>query len=272
MVIVNMTPDSFSDGGLYSQTEAAGTANSILHAIGQSDIVSVIDVGGQSTRPHAADVAAEEEMSRVVPVIKALRSNPALDKVAISVDTYRSIVAAAAVAAGADIVNDVSAGQLDVQMLPTIAELGCPCVLMHMRGTPETMNGLTDYENGVIEGVGSELYLRLQDAEKAGIKRWRIILDPGIGFAKTQAQNLELLQRFDELRNYKGLEGLPWVVGVSRKRFIGKITGIEDPAARQFGSAVCVTAAIKGGADIVRVHDVGEMTQVVKMADAIYRA
>ena len=142
---------------------------------------------------------------------------------------------------------------------------------MHMRGTPDTMNTLTSYPSGIIAGVGRELVARVRAAEEAGIRRWRIILDPGIGFAKTQAQNLELLRRLDELREYEGLQGLPWLVGTSRKGFIGKITGVKEARERGWGTAAAVTAAVKGGADVVRVHDVEEMNQVVKMADAIWR-
>lgn len=133
------------------------------------------------------------------------------------------------------------------------------------------MNTLTTYPSGVIEGVGSELLARVQAAEKAGIKRWRIILDPGIGFAKTSSQNLELLRRFDELKVFKGLEGFPWVVGASRKGFIGKITGVVEAGERKWGTAAAVAASVRGGADVVRVHDVGEMGEVVSMADAIWR-
>ena len=133
------------------------------------------------------------------------------------------------------------------------------------------MTKLTNYPNGIIEGVGSELLARVREAEAAGIRRWRIMLDPGIGFAKTQAQNLELLRRFGELRAYEGLHGLPWVVGASRKGFIGKITGGEEPSERIWGTSACVTAAVHGGADVVRVHDVKEMGEVVAMADAVWR-
>ena len=143
---------------------------------------------------------------------------------------------------------------------------------MHMRGTPDTMTKLTDYPDGIIEGVGNELLARVWEAERAGIRRWRIMLDPGIGFAKTQAQNIELLRRLGELRDFEGLRGFPWVVGASRKGFIGKVTGVEQASERKWGTAATVAAAVQGGADVVRVHDVQEMGQVVKMADAIWRA
>ena len=268
MGILNLTPDSFSDGGLHS----ADTSS--LHSTLETAIsagVSIIDIGGQSTRPHAPQITAQEELSRILPTIKYIRSQSAFNKLALSVDTYHSSVGAAAIAVGANIINDVSAGQMDPHMLTAVANLGCTVVLMHMRGTPDTMTSLTSYPEGVVKGVASELLQRVSAAEKAGIRRWRIILDPGIGFAKNEAQNLELLRRFDELRNWEGLRGLPWVVGASRKGFIGKITGVKEARERAWGTAAAVTAAVKGGADIVRVHDVEEMGQVAKMADAIWR-
>ena len=268
MGILNLTPDSFSDGGLHT-TDPSSIQLTLDKALSAG--VSILDIGGQSTRPHAPQISAEEELSRILPTIKSVRSQPRFDKLAISVDTYRASVAAAAIADGANIINDVSAGLLDPEMLPTAAKLGCTIVLMHMRGTPDTMTSLTSYPDGPINGVASELLERVAAAEKAGIRRWRIILDPGIGFAKTEAQNLELLRRFDELRDWEGLRGLPWVVGPSRKRFIGRITRVEEARERTWGTAAAVTAAVRGGADVVRVHDVGEMAQVVRMADAIWR-
>lgn len=130
---------------------------------------------------------------------------------------------------------------------------------------------MTDYPDGIVETVGRELLARVKAAEAAGIRRWRIVLDPGIGFAKTQAQNLELLRRLDDLRGYEGLRGMPWLVGASRKAFIGKVTGVEEPRERVWGTAAAVTAAVQGGADVVRVHDVEEMAKVVRMAEAIWR-
>ncbi len=268
MVVMNLTPDSFSDGGMHGTTPSSllPTLETSLSAG-----ASIVDVGGQSTRPGAPQISADEEISRVLPAIKFIRSQPIFDKIAISIDTYRASVAEAAITAGANIVNDVSAGRMDANMLPTMARLGCTVILMHMRGTPENMTSQTAYPAGVVEGVAAELQERIHEAESAGIRRWRIILDPGIGFAKNQAQNLELLRRFGELRDFEGLAGLPWVVGVSRKGFIGKITGVARPSGRAWGTASAVTAAIQGGADIVRVHDVEEMAQVAKMADAIWR-
>jgi 2-amino-4-hydroxy-6-hydroxymethyldihydropteridine diphosphokinase/dihydropteroate synthase len=231
---------------------------------------SIIDIGGQSTRPGAEQVNSAEELKRVLPAIKLIRTLD-LKNVAISIDTYRADVAETGIEAGAHIINDVSAGLMDKNMLPTAAKLGCTVCLMHMRGTPETMRDMTDYPGGVVETVGRELLDRVHAAEDAGIRRWRIILDPGIGFAKTQDQNLELLRHFDELRQYPGLENFPWLVGTSRKAFIGRITGVELAKDRIWGTAASVAAAVQGGADVVRVHDVKQMAQVTKMADAIWR-
>ena len=271
MAVLNLTPDSFSDGGVHSTTVPASLLPSLQAYLAQNNPITLLDIGGQSTRPHALEVTPEEEVTRILPTIRAIRSNPSFNKAAISVDTYRASVAVAAIEAGADIINDVSAGQLDPLMLQTIARLGCTCILMHMRGTPDTMNKLTNYPDGIINGVGSELLARVREAEKAGIRRWRIMLDPGIGFAKTAAQNITLLRRLSELREFEGLQGFPWVVGASRKRFIGTVTGVEEASKRTWGTAAAVAAAVQGGADVVRVHDVKEMGEVVNMADAIWR-
>ncbi|KAF7511592.1 hypothetical protein GJ744_004180 [Endocarpon pusillum] len=269
MAILNITPDSFSDGDVHKLH-----AGNVLKSTIENFLISgtsIIDVGGQSTRPNAKRISPNEELSRILPVIKLIREVAGGSKVAISVDTFYAEVAKAATEAGADIINDVSAGTLDNEMLPTAAKLGKTIIMMHMRGDPSTMGSLTSYPEGVIQGVGQELLDRVKAAEKAGIARWRIILDPGIGFAKTQAQNLELLRRLGDLRNYPGLQGIPWLVGASRKGFIGKITGVKEPHQRIWGTAAAVAASIQGGADVVRVHDVAEMASVVRMADAIYR-
>jgi 2-amino-4-hydroxy-6-hydroxymethyldihydropteridine diphosphokinase/dihydropteroate synthase len=269
MSILNITPDSFSDGGKnYDINEETLTKTIESHI---ADGATIIDVGGQSTRPGAKEFSAEEELARVLPVIRLLHSMPQANHVAISIDTYRASVAKAAIRAGANMINDVSAGMMDDAMLTTMAKLGCTVCLMHMRGTPDTMIKFTSYPKGVVETVGNELRERVRAAEEAGIRRWRIILDPGIGFAKTQEQNLELLRRRDQLRKHRGLEGIPWLVGTSRKAFIGNITGVKEPNGRTWGTAVAVSAAIQGRADIVRVHDVREMAQVAKMADALWR-
>ncbi|KAK6224637.1 dihydropteroate synthase [Colletotrichum tabaci] len=266
MAIVNATPDSFSDGGVHNSKNLVSTLKSFAAAG-----VTIVDVGGCSTAPGRPEVPVDEELARVLPVIKLIRGLPELAQVAVSVDTYRASVAEAAVAAGADIINDVSAGQLDPDMFRAMARSNRTVCLMHMRGTPATMNSLTDYPDGLIPTVARELLDRIAEAEAAGVRRWRIILDPGLGFAKTGAQNLEILRHMDELRSWPGLEGFPWLVGSSRKSFVGKITGVSKPQERIWGTAATVVSAVQGGADIVRVHDAVEMCQIVKMADAIYR-
>lgn len=266
MAILNVTPDSFSDGGTHTPDSLAQTIARFVRGG-----ATMIDIGGQSTAPGRPQVSAEEEIKRIVPAIKLIRSLPETKDISISIDTYRASVAEAAVGAGADVVNDVSAGLMDPEMLPMMAKLGKTVCLMHMRGDPAIMSQLNDYPDGLIPTVAKELLERVAAAEAAGVRRWRIILDPGFGFAKVGEQNVELLRHFEELKNWPGLEGLPWLLGSSRKSFIGKITGVPIPEDRAFGTAATVTAAVQVGADIVRVHDVVEMGQVVKMADAIWR-
>jgi 2-amino-4-hydroxy-6-hydroxymethyldihydropteridine diphosphokinase / dihydropteroate synthase len=274
MGILNITPDSFSDGGELSGRDLKARwilQSKIVKTI--ADGATILDVGGQSTRPNAKLISAEEELERILPVIRTIRKMPEADGVAVSIDTFYSEVAKVAIAEGADLINDISAGQMDPDMLPTLARLGTTIILMHMRGDPSTMTKLTDYPYGVVEGVAQDLSQRFQAALDAGIAPWRIILDPGIGFAKNQDQNLELLRRLRELREHPvNLSGPPWLLGTSRKGFIGKITGVAHPAHRDWGTAATVTASIAGGADIVRVHDVKKLAQVAKMADAIYRS
>ncbi|KAH7391569.1 folic acid synthesis protein-like protein [Cadophora sp. MPI-SDFR-AT-0126] len=286
MPILNASPDSFSNEARRerearskstepekSPTESyqESLTDIIWHLSPAALSSGIVDIGGQSTAPGVPEVSVEEESARVLKTIEVIRSSRK-DTTTISVDTYRSAVAEAAVKAGAHIINDVSAGTMDPKMLDTMARLGVTVILMHMRGTPQSMTKLTSYPGGLIPTIAEELLERVAAAEAAGVRRWRIILDPGIGFAKTAEQNLEILRRFDELRDWPGLRGLPWLVGSSRKRFIGKITGVEKPSQRTWGTAVTVAAAIQGGADIVRVHDVDEMEQVIKMSDAIWRA
>ncbi|TLD38944.1 folic acid synthesis protein-like protein [Venturia nashicola] len=274
MSILNVTPDSFSDGGVNDTTDMTSLKATITAHLENG--AKIIDIGGQTSKPGAVSITAEEETSRILPAIKVIKEIAAANKhysPAISIDTYRASVAKTAIEAGAHIVNDISASLLDADMLPTIAKLGCTYIMMHMRGTPSTMTNPenTTYNGDLIQIIGSELLARVQAAEAAGIRRWRMILDPGIGFAKTKEQNLELLRRFGELRDFDGLQGIPWLVGTSRKGFIGKITGVEEAGERVMGTAVTVVAAIQGGADIIRVHDVKEMVEVQKMADALYR-
>ncbi|KAM7199888.1 folic acid synthesis protein [Naviculisporaceae sp. PSN 640] len=272
MAILNMTPDSFSDGGDNTTVDSESLVSTIRTFLAAG--ATMIDIGGQSTAPNAPEVPVSEELARVLPAIKLIRENFPDQPVLISVDTYRAAVAEAAVAAGADIVNDVSGGSMDPDMLPTVARLGTTICLMHMRGTPATMNSLAEYpasEGGLIPGIAKELVARVAAAEEAGIRRWRIVLDPGLGFAKIGPQNVDVLRHLEELRNWPGLQGLPWLVGSSRKSFIGRVTGVPTPKERIWGTAATVAAAVQGGADVVRVHDVREMSQVVAMADAIWR-
>jgi dihydropteroate synthase len=278
MSILNTTPDSFSDGESNTLDPQSLRETVAAHIAAGA---TIIDVGGQSSRPNAPDVTAQEETDRVLPAIAAIRSLPEAGKVAISVDTYRAATAEAAVNAGAHIVNDISAGALDPQMLSTVARLGCTYIMMHMRGTPATMQNPENctYERGLRKEIVKELRSRVALAIEAGVRRWRIILDPGIGFAKTHDQNIELLRTALFRRNgatlnpghIRGVRYMPQLVGSSRKGFIGSITGVNEPRDRVYGTAAAVTASIRGGADIVRVHDVQEMVHVAKMADAIYR-
>ncbi len=259
MGVLNVTPDSFSDGGEFNTPAAALPQAQRLVEAG----VDILDIGGQSTRPGAEEVSETAELQRVLPVVKAVRSSLS---VPISVDTTRASVAKAAVAVGADIVNDISGGTFDPDMFPVVAQLGVPIILMHIRGTPQTMQKLTDYHDLI-----GEIYEFLEDqirvAINAGIVRSRLIIDPGIGFAKTAEQNIQLLRQLTAFRSL----GVPIVVGVSRKRFIGHILNQPDPKQRVWGTAAACCAAIAAGSDILRVHDVAEMHDVCRVADAIWR-
>ncbi|KAK9460580.1 Dihydropteroate synthase-like protein [Lipomyces oligophaga] len=271
MGILNITPDSFSDGGKHVSSDSM-----LKSARGFVDAYPsvILDIGGQSTNPKSVDPGAEEEIARIVPAIKLLRAQPEFQNTVISIDTYYASVAQAAIEAGADIINDVSAGTLDPYMLSTAAKLDVPIILMHMRGTPQLMTSLTDYKSGdVVAGVAAELSERVRAAEQAGIRRWNIILDPGIGFAKNADQNIQLLRELPYLiqDSSPDFTGLPWLVGASRKAFIGKITGSKSPAERVFGTTAAVASSIIGGAEIVRVHDVEQIADAVKVLDSIYR-
>lgn len=263
MGVLNVTPDSFSDGGQFNTLDAALQQAQQMATAG----AHILDVGGQSTRPQAEDVPLEEELRRVVPVIQALRCEIGVThSIPISIDTTKAEVARAAVAVGADLVNDISGATFDPAMLPTVAELGVPIVLMHIRGTPKTMQQFTDYQN-LIEEISDVLARRAEAAIAAGIAPSQIILDPGIGFAKNLAQNLAILRQLPQLRSL----GFPLLVGTSRKSFIGHILNQPDPQQRVWGTAATCCAAIQGGADILRVHDVPEMRDVCEVADAIWR-
>ena len=263
MGVLNVTPDSFSDGGDYYTIESALAQAENMVKSG----VDIIDIGGQSTRPGAAEISLEEEIDRVIPVVQILRQKAEIvGSVAISVDTTRAQVAKAAVEAGADIINDISGATFDSEMLSTVAHLKVPIILMHIRGTPQTMQKLTDYRD-LIGEIREFLESRIAEAVAAGIDKSHIILDPGIGFAKNYSQNLEILQ---QLAKFRGLD-CPILVGVSRKSFIGHI--LNQPLAKQriWGTAAACTGAIANSADILRVHDVREMYDVCLVADAIFR-
>jgi dihydropteroate synthase len=259
MGVLNVTPDSFSDGGLFHQPEAAIAQARTLIAEG----VDILDVGGQSTRPKAVEISLDEELERVLSIIQAVRQE---SDVPLSIDTTRAAVAEAAIDAGADIVNDISGATYDAEMLPVVAKLGVPLVLMHIRGTPQTMQQLTDYDD-LIGDILAFLKARIDAAIACGVDRSRIAIDPGIGFAKTYTQSLEILRRLPEFRAL----GYPLLIGASRKSFIGHILNQPDPQQRVWGTAAACCAAIVGKADLLRVHDVKEMKDVCRVADTLFR-
>ena len=260
MGILNTTPDSFSDGGQHASPERA-----VEHARRMAEEgADLLDIGGESTRPGAPPVSAEEEIARTVPVIRELRRSLS---VPISIDTTKAAVAAAALAAGADIVNDVSALERDVDMARVLRDWRAGCALMHMRGTPATMRELTDYGDVVAE-VRSALASSLAKAVAAsGLDAEFFLLDPGIGFAKTPEQSIRLVAAIGELRQL----GRPVLMGPSRKSFIGHVLGRPDPGGRIWGTAGACAACSLLGADIVRVHDVAAMSDAMRIADAIRR-
>jgi dihydropteroate synthase len=260
MGVLNTTPDSFSDGGEFDTVEKAVVQARSLRDAG----TDILDIGGQSTRPQAVEISLQAELQRVIPVIQAVRQEIDLP---ISVDTTRAAVAAAAIAAGADMINDISGATYDPAMLSTVAKLGVPIILMHLRGTPQTMQQLTDYQD-LIGELLAFLQARIEAAVNAGVRRDWIAIDPGIGFAKTYAQNIEILRHLSEFQSLH----CPLLVGVSRKSFIGHILEQPDPKQRVWGTAAACCAAIAQGADILRVHDVQEMQDVCRVADAIWRS
>ncbi|MFI5027356.1 MAG: dihydropteroate synthase [Solirubrobacterales bacterium] len=255
MGVVNVTPDSFSDGGLFLEPEAAIQHGEQL----ARDGAEILDVGGESTRPGAAEVDAKEEVARTEPVVSDLAGLGHT----VSIDTSKLAVADAALAAGAAIVNDVTAMRADPEIGPLCAERGAGLVLMHMQGTPRTMQEDPRYAD-VVDDVIAFLSERLEAALAAGVAEERIWLDPGIGFGKTLEHNLELLDRLAELRSL----GRPLVVGTSRKSFIGKIDG-SGPTERIGGTIASSVLAAVEGADVLRVHDVAEVAQAITVATAI---
>jgi dihydroneopterin aldolase / 2-amino-4-hydroxy-6-hydroxymethyldihydropteridine diphosphokinase / dihydropteroate synthase len=320
MGIINTTPDSFSDGG--DNLNATNGLKSAVHMVDQG--ADILDIGGMSTAPNTKEISEKEEISRVVPVIQAIRS--AGITLPISIDTLRGKVAQAALEAGANIINDVSGGERDPSILTVAAVWAVPFICMHMRGDSQSMTKMTTYTGGdVIGGIRKELEQRVDQALRAGVRRWNIVLDPGIGFAKDQGGNLQILRDLSTLTATASLTlngtrspremlsarashsnlsqlasaslqgspylqprpdidgsadlctpnsslgGFPLLVGPSRKKFLGSITGKSDPKERVYGTAAACTAAVAGGADILRVHDVKEMVDVVKTSDAIFR-
>jgi len=261
MGVLNVTPDSFSDGGKFLDTKRA-----VQHALAmQHDGAGIIDIGAESTRPGSAEISEAEELRRLLPVLQALRGKL---RIPISVDTQKSRVAEMALEAGAEIVNDISGLRHDPELACVAAKHGAPLVLMHMRGTPRTMQK-GPFARNVIKHVISGLQKSIAAAIKNGMRRSQIVIDPGIGFGKTYAQNYELLAKLPELAKL----GCPLLVGTSRKGFLGATlakAGKTVPAdQRIWGTAATVAASILNGVHIVRVHDVKEMKQVVLVADTI---
>ncbi len=261
MGVLNVTPDSFSDGG-----EFLDPSRAVEHAAGMAaDGAAVVDVGAESTRPGSQAVSVGTQIDRAVPVIETVRQS--LPDVVISIDTQSAEVAREAIAAGADMVNDISALRSDAGMARVVAGSNAGVVLMHMRGTPQTMQtagGGPVYDNVVAE-VRAFLGERLGAAKREGVREGRIIIDPGIGFGKTTAHNLALLR---EVSAFADL-GVPLLVGASRKRFIGELTREKIAGNRLGGSLACVTAAVLGGASMVRVHDVAQSQQAVRLAHSL---
>jgi dihydropteroate synthase len=257
--ILNVTPDSFSDGGRFRDAGPALARAARMVEEG----ADMVDVGGESTRPGAAEVSADEELGRVLPVLARIRAELAIP---VSVDTRKAAVAREALAAGADAVNDVSALG-DAGMAGAVAATDAGLVLMHMRGTPATMQTMTDYRD-VAEDVAEELEGRLERAVSAGVEPERIVVDPGIGFAKTAEQNLELIGRLDVLR---ARLGRPVYLGVSRKAFIGALLGGAPADERDAGTVGACVAGLMRGARIFRVHEVRAARQALDVADAVLR-
>lgn len=258
MGIINVTPDSFYDGGVYFDPARAVDRGMEIAAEG----ADIIDIGGESTRPGSEAIPAGEEMRRVLPVIEALREKT---QVLISVDTTKAEVAAAALAAGAGMINDISAGRFDPGMLPLAAESKAGIILMHMKGTPKTMQLHPVYED-VVEEIKSFLRERMEAAANSGIERERIIIDPGIGFGKTPDDNLVLLNKLGAFAEL----GRPVLVGISRKSFIGNILDL-GPEERLEGTIAAAVVSLLRGASLLRVHDIQAVKRAVIMAEAILR-
>ena len=259
MGVVNVTPDSFSDGGAFADASEAVAHGEAL----ARDGAALLDVGGESTRPRAAAVPVEEELRRVLPVVEGLRAAGA----AVSVDTSKEEVARAALAAGAEYVNDVTAFRAAPGMAALVAESGARCCLMHMRGDPRTMQDDPRYDD-VVADVASFLEERLAFAVAAGVPEDRVELDPGLGFGKTLEHNLELLRRLGEIAAL----GRPVVIGTSRKSFLGRLAGGRPPEERLPGTLATCVQALERGATVFRVHDVAPVRDALSVAAAVLRA
>ncbi len=262
MGVVNVTPDSFSDGGRYLDAPAA-----IAHGLALAESgAAVLDVGGESTRPGADPVDADEELRRVLPVVRALVADAG---VPVSIDTTKAAVARAALEAGVAMVNDVSGGTADAEMLGVVAEATAALVVMHMRGTPRTMQHEAHYEE-VVREVGVALRAHVENAVASGIDARAILADPGIGFAKNVEQNVELLRRLPELGP---LVGAPLAVGASRKSFLGRLLGAADhaPETREDATMAITVWSFEHGAALVRVHDVERSRRAVELLDVMER-
>ena len=259
MGILNVTPDSFSDGGLFNSMDLALMQCRKMLAEG----ADIIDIGGESTRPGAEPVPANEQIERVVPVIAAIREKLS-SRIAISIDTTLREVAAAALDAGADIINDISAGKDDERIFKLAAERDVPIILMHMQGTPKTMQDDPHYQNVVNEVLGG-LLLRVNAAIEAGVSQDRIAIDPGIGFGKRKQDNIDLLAHLDRLV----ASGFPVLLGTSRKRFMGSICAVSNPSELVTATAVTTALGVMAGVRMFRVHDVKENRQAADVAWAI---
>lgn len=259
MGILNVTPDSFSDGGRYSDIDAAVRQARRMLVEG----ADIIDIGGESTRPGSEPVAADEQIRRVAPVITAIRQQVSAD-IPISIDTTLSEVARAALAAGADIINDISAGRDDEAILALAAETGAPIILMHSQGAPKTMQDKPYYDD-VVREVLAALHRQIDAALKAGIKKERIAIDPGIGFGKRKQDNIDLLAHLDAFV----ATGYPVLLGTSRKRFMGAICAVTEPSELVTATAVTTALGIMAGVQMFRVHDVRENRQAADVAWAI---
>lgn len=262
MGILNVTPDSFSDGGKFTRIDSAIEQVETMVADG----VDIIDIGGESTRPGSKSVEQEEQIARVVPVIKAIRQTVS-KKVLISIDTTLSAVASAALNAGANIINDISGGQVDKAILQLAAETDTPIILMHIQGTPQTMQDNPFYEDVVTEVI-DVLRDRVNTALAAGIKKQNIAVDPGIGFGKRKEDNINLLAHLDQFV----AEGYPVLLGTSRKRFMGSLCDVSEPAELVTATAVTTALGVMSGVQMFRVHDVKENRQAADVAWAIRKA